>query len=392
MRASVTDTHKPIDLLILGGGLAGGLFALALAEKRPELDVRIIEAGAVIGGNHIWSFFDSDVAAGDRWLVEPLIAHHWDSHEVRFPAYTRVIDDGYNSIESELLDARVRAVLPSERIIQAEVASASPTSVTLADGRTLTAHHVIDARGPGDLTTLQLGYQKFVGQLLDVPAGHGLTRPIIMDATVDQADGYRFVYCLPFSPTQVFVEDTYYTNEPELNVAALTVRIAAYAKARGWDAAPVNRIETGVLPIVIGGDFDAYWDSTGASVAKAGVRGAFFQPMTSYSLPDAVRLAVAMPDLIAHQGLSFGSALRARAHAHWRRGGYFRMLGILLFRAAVPTARYRIFERFYKLSPALISRFYAGRSTLFDKARILMGKPPVPLFRALRALLLGHGE
>jgi len=392
MRGIVTDASEPVDLLILGGGLAGSLIALALAEMRPALRVCIIEAGAVLGGNHIWSFFDSDVAAEDRWLVEPLIAHHWDSHEVRFPAYTRVIDEGYNSIESELLDARVRAVLPSERIIQAEIVDASPTVVNLADGRTFAARHVIDARGPGDLTTLQLGYQKFVGQLLNVPAGHGLTRPIIMDASVDQADGYRFVYCLPFSPTAVFVEDTYYTNGPELDVQGLTARIAAYAGAQGWNATPANRIETGVLPIVMAGDLDAYWRSTGANIAKAGVRGGFFQPMTSYSLPDAVRLAIALPDLIDQQALSFGLALRARARAHWRRGGYFRMLGIMLFRAAAPAQRYRIFERFYKLNPALISRFYAGRSTLFDKARILMGKPPVPLFRALRALLLGHGE
>lgn len=392
MRRGVTDVHKPINVLILGGGLAGGLIALALTAKRPELDVRIIETGARLGGNHIWSFFDSDVAAEHRWLIAPLIAHHWASHEVRFPGYTRVIDEGYNAIESELLDARIRAVLPPERIMQAEVASASPSSVTLVDGRTLTARHIIDARGPGDLSTLKLGYQKFVGQLLRVPAGHGLSRPIIMDTKVDQTDGYRFVYCLPFSPTEVFVEDTYYTNGPELAVSELTNRIAAYADAQGWDATPANRLETGVLPIIMGGDFDAYWASTNTDIAKAGVRGAFFQPMTSYSLPDAVRLAVSMPNRIDQDGLSFGSGLRARAKKHWQRGGFYRMLGIMLFHAAAPTERYRIFERFYKLSPALISRFYAGQSTLFDKARILIGKPPVPLFRALRALLLGHEE
>ena len=49
------------DIAIVGGGLAGGLAALALAAKRPELDVRLIEPDA-IGGNHIWSFFDSDIA------------------------------------------------------------------------------------------------------------------------------------------------------------------------------------------------------------------------------------------------------------------------------------------------------------------------------------------
>jgi lycopene beta-cyclase len=34
----------------------------------------------------------------------------------------------------------------------------------------------------------------------------------------------------------------------------------------------------------------------------------------------------------------------------------------------------------------LIGRFYAGESTLSDKLRILSGKPPVPLVRALKVL------
>src|SRR3546814_18972451 len=73
------------DIAIVGGGLAGGLAALAFAAKRPDLDVRLIEAGAV-GGNHIWSFFDSDIAKRDRWLVAPLVRHHWPAYDVRFPA------------------------------------------------------------------------------------------------------------------------------------------------------------------------------------------------------------------------------------------------------------------------------------------------------------------
>ena len=61
------------DLAILGGGLSGSLIALAFAAKRPDVRVRLIECGAAIGGNHIWSFFDGDVAAQDRWLVDPLV-------------------------------------------------------------------------------------------------------------------------------------------------------------------------------------------------------------------------------------------------------------------------------------------------------------------------------
>jgi lycopene beta-cyclase len=45
-----------------------------------------------------------------------------------------------------------------------------------------------------------------------------------------------------------------------------------------------------------------------------------------------------------------------------------------------------VLQRFYRLRSALIGRFYAGQSTLSDKLRILSGKPPVPLGRALKVL------
>jgi flavin-dependent dehydrogenase len=35
----------PCDVAIVGGGLAGSLIALALQAKRPDYDVRIVEAG-----------------------------------------------------------------------------------------------------------------------------------------------------------------------------------------------------------------------------------------------------------------------------------------------------------------------------------------------------------
>ena len=51
-----------------------------------------------------------------------------------------------------------------------------------------------------------------------------------------------------------------------------------------------------------------------------------------------------------------------------------------------PDQRYRIFQRFYGLAPGLIARFYAGRSNTADKLRILSGKPPVSVRRAIAAL------
>ena len=134
------------DLIILGGGLAGGLAVLALAKARPELDVALVEPGA-IGGNHLWSFFDSDIAPGDAALVEPLIAHRWTGYEVRFPSHRRRLAHGYRTIESERLDAAVRAALPAARIVEASAIDASPMGVTLDGGETLRAERCSTCAG-----------------------------------------------------------------------------------------------------------------------------------------------------------------------------------------------------------------------------------------------------
>ncbi len=387
------------DIAIIGGGLSGCLIALALAEKRPELDVRIIEPGKTLGGNHVWSFFDSDVAPEHRWLVEPLICHRWDSYDVAFPDHRRTLDTPYNSVTSERLDSVVRAKLLAERVVKERVIAVDARrpnvqgrhlwhyDVALDNGAQFAARQVIDARGPGDMAALEAGWQKFVGLELRVPGGHGLTRPIVMDATVEQIDGYRFIYCLPFDDERVFVEDTYYSDTSELDVPHIRERIIAYAASRGWHTNGGGREESGVLPVVISGNFKAYWDSTGLDVAKAGMRAGLFHPVTGYSLPDAVRLGAAMPELDNRQGIFFANESHRRARRHWRGGGFYRLLNAMLFRAAEPKLRYKVLERFYCLSPALIGRFYAGQSTLADKLRILSGKPPVPIGRAIMAML-----
>lgn len=369
------------DMLIVGGGLSGGLCVLALAARRPELRVGLVEPGT-IGGNHIWSFFESDVAAHDRELIEPLITQRWPGYSVRFPAFERRLDQPYRSITSDRLDVAVRAALPPETIIRATATALTATSVTLDSGETLHARAVIDARG-GRAEGLTLGWQKFVGQRLHIPQGHGLTEPIVMDASVDQADGYRFVYALPFDATHLFVEDTYYTDGPALDRDLLAERIGDYAAARGWQIAAREQEEGGVLPVVIGGDFDQLWPAADP-VARAGVRGGMFHHLTSYSLPEAVRFAAWLAEEAPLDDLA--AATRARAKRHWRRSWFDRLLGRMLFGAAEPADRYRVLQRFYRLSPTLIARFYAGRSTPYDRFRILAGKPPVPILRALRVL------
>ena len=378
------------DVAIVGGGLAGGLIALTLAARRPELRVTLIEAGETLGGNHVWSFFDSDIAEADRWLLDPLICHRWQGYDVFFPSFGRHIGVGYNAIVSERLDAALRQALPPERVLTGrKVLAASRRAVVLADGMRIDATGVIDARGAGDLSLLELGWQKFLGRELILDAPHGLKHPTVMDATVEQIDGYRFVYCLPFAEDRVFVEDTYYSDTPDIDRDRLRTRIDAFAASREWRIKETGREESGALPVLLGGDFEDYWRSGGNGVAKAGARAGLFHPTTSYSLPDAVRMALFVAGLDDFSGGALHAAMHEYSRLAWESRGFYRLLDRMLFRAAIPGRRRDVLERFYKLDPRLIGRFYAARSTFTDKMRILSGKPPVPIRRAIAVMREG---
>ena len=377
------------DIAIVGGGLAGGLTALAIHRLAPDRSVALFEAGESFGGNHRWSWFEGDLDADGTALLSGFAKAQWPSgNEVRFPSHSRRLSSDYRSLDSRDFDAGLRRDLPQFAIrTGSKVMGLDRDGITLATGERIQAGIVIDCRDAGPSEHLSGGWQVFLGQLLRTAAPHGVERPVIMDATVKQHGAYRFVYLLPLADDEIFIEDTYYADSPHLDAETLRGRVAAYARQRGWQSDVLHE-ETGVLPVITGGDFDAYRASLATpGVALAGARGGFVHPLTSYTIPIAVENALAIAQA-AHGDLSaLPDFIEDRAQAHWDRTAYYRMLGKMLFQAARPEERYKVFERFYRLPEPLIERFYAAKSTVFDKVRILSGKPPVPIGRAVEALL-----
>lgn len=74
-----------IDLILAGGGLANGLIAFRLAERRPDLRLLVIEGGETLGGNHTWSFHDGDLSLAEHAWLEPFVAHRWPGYGCAFP-------------------------------------------------------------------------------------------------------------------------------------------------------------------------------------------------------------------------------------------------------------------------------------------------------------------
>lgn len=376
------------SVVLVGGGLANGLLALRLREIRPDVSLTLVEAGNRLGGNHTWSFHGTDVSPDMLTWLRPLASCSWAHYDVKFPGRERRLEGSYHSLTSERLHDAVMTALGDRVRLNAAVVDVTPGRVTLAGGQQLAADLVVDGRGLGASAGagVTLRYQKFLGQFVRLSTPHGLTGPLLMDATVSQEQGYRFVYLLPFTATDVLIEDTYYSDTGALDVAILRQNIARYASGRGWEVQALLREENGILPIVLDCDLAIFWPAADA-VPRSGLRAGLFHHTTGYSVPEAAALASELPGLPDLASGAIAPWIRNRVARRWREQRVFRLLNRMLFLAAAPADRYRILQHFYRLPEAVIDHFYAGHLTLGDAARVLTGTPPVPIHRALRYVL-----
>ncbi len=372
------------DAVFVGGGLASCLAALRLHAARPAARIALFEAGREICGNHTWSFHAPDVSdAAHAWLA-PMVAHRWNSQQVMFPRYSRELPTPYMCLTSDSLRAAVHGCDGIEVFENRPVAEITATGLRLDQDQPVEAACVFDGRGFAPSPASELGFQKFLGLEVELAGPHGLAAPVIMDATVPQKGGYCFIYLLPFSPTRLLIEETYYSDDQDLSPEVLEANIRRYATERGWKIAGIVRREQGVLPIALTLDAEALWRDLPETAVPIGLRAHLFHPVTGYSLPTAVETA---ERIAAHTGPLTTGALRAvlktQVISTAHRNVFLRMLNRMLFRAAEPEKRYLVLQRFYGLGAGLIERFYAGRPTWADKARILAGKPPVPIGKAI---------
>ena len=109
---SATQFAKQFDCVIVGGGLAGGLIALALHRARPSMRIAVVEAGRTIGGTHRWSWFESDLSDEGQALLSGFRKTEWnDGYDVIFPDYRRTLATAYRSMASaDFHEGLVRAL------------------------------------------------------------------------------------------------------------------------------------------------------------------------------------------------------------------------------------------------------------------------------------------
>jgi lycopene beta-cyclase len=336
--------------------------------------IALFERGPRLGGNHTWCFHADDVGAAALEWVAPLVGASWPGYRVRFPTYERALSSPYAAVTSDRFDevvaARLAAAPGCVVRTNAEVVDVAEHVVRLAGGERVAGQVVVDARGPAATpATAHRAYQKFIGHELALARPHGLTEPILMDFTVPQDGGLRFVYVLPLAADRVLVEDTYLCETPALDAAVVRARIDAYARAR-FQVAAVLREESGVLPLPLDGEHAA----PERGPLRAGFQGGWFHPVTGYSFPVALRLAEHVAATPPEE--LFGAGLARLAAEQQRQLRFCHRLNRMLFSWFEPPQRYNVLARFYRLPEATIRRFYALRLSGTDRFRILAGRPP----------------
>jgi lycopene beta-cyclase len=351
-------------LIIAGGGLWGGLLAYALTIYRPEIEYQLYERGHQLGGNHTWCFHEADLGVEGMSFIRPLIHRSWEDYDVCFPGLKRRVALRYHALTSEQFHQVLSDRLPAHRLKLS-------TDYDM-DG---TADLVIDATG-SRLRTAAAGYQKFLGIELKLARPHQLLRPVLMNACVEQREGFRFLYLLPFDSERILIEDTRYSLNPEFT-PLMESELLAEVENLGLGEYQLLRQESGSLPIPL---TEVLTAQPAGIINLAGI----FHDTTGYSLPDAIRFILRLVKLPHLNHASILDLLQSYQSERRNHREYFRLLNRMLFHAAIPGQEYRVLQHFYTKSHPLISRFYAGELSGADKFRIFVGMPPVPIRNALK--------
>lgn len=372
------------DYIVVGGGLQGCLVLHALEHHRPDARILLIERADELCGNHTWSFHETDVPLTAWEWLRPLVEYRWPAYRVSFPGMARRVELPYATITSDGLRratcelCRVDEPWEGNRQHSVRFGEAceilSPTQVRLGDERIVEATVVLDCRGRSALrsNSVGAGFQTFLGCEYSLHERWPAIEPTIMDVREDQAEGFEFLYELPFGPHRVLLEYTRFSADTRCNPQRAEELISRRLAESGVRSLQLVRQEQGCLPMpytkVAGHDEPAL---------AGGYAGGWCHVATGYSMPLAIRfaelVAVSQPgDLVAAAAAVFSQDASRRA--------FSRFLNRLLFCLVKPQDRWKIFRRFYSvLGEDRIARFYGHRFTLSDAARIVIGKPPTGL-------------
>lgn len=377
------EMRKDCDLLILGSGIVPKIIAYRMNELHPELRITLLDKNPNKPVHRAWSFFRTDLRPEQVEWVRPLVSESWEGYDVVFPKLNRTIWNPYYCIGSQDVFPKFEARFKNSNVHVypgLEIESLHSQGVSLRGGKTIHARWVLDSRDCEDeITRNAVGYQKITAMTFRLKRLHGLRHPILMDARLDQKDGYRYSLCLPLNERVILLEDICWSESSFLDLSNAESQIQDQILRNWGEVEEVLGRDQRLLAVPDG--HEEMVPEMFARVFAVGRAGGFFHSSTGNEFPDAVRLADQLarhPDILAE----LDAEMTKYSQKHRERNRFFHLFNRMLFKACNPEHRFKVFERLYSLDEEIIARFFAARLKRLDEVRILSSRPPVSVSRA----------
>lgn len=340
--------EKPV--IILGGGMLGSLLAYRLKQALPEVEFKLYEESSTLGNHQYCSFRSSDCEQSLKWL-QPLVAHSWESHHIKFPKFEKWITNPYHLIDSRQLNEVVTAALGPDVV---KLNDAKNLEMALQEGS-----FVIDARNICHYK--KKGYRKHLILEVELTEDHNLIAPIIFDAGVDAKEQFRSIRYLPLSSRKLLVKDFWISQNSQVNLHEMRNSLITSLAQMGWKIEKVFREDSGVVEVPVS---DPVIPQEGRVINLADI----FHDTTGCSIPQATKLIERM----VRTSFRFGEIkeiVQTFRKENESDKKFFRFLNRLMIED-----KQQIFEAVYQQPYPVLERFSRGELSMLDRSRILFGK------------------
>jgi lycopene beta-cyclase len=373
-----------VDLLVIGGGLAGLSLAARLARGGYAGRVVILEPRQEYVDDRSWAFW---TPAGSP--LRATAARHWSRWQISRQGGEQVTcsAEGWSYAYVRSLDfyraaLRLIATRPNFNLVMGTAASAvarngDHTSVATSAG-SLSARFVVDTRPATiDRFDRSIMFQSFSGRELMFDQPHfDDSRVELMTDMRSDALGFVFSYVLPLSPSHALVEVTRFSTHP-LSQALLSTDLDQMLAARGWSQADVLRTETAVLPMGLPARDHA---EPIPGVVRAGVGAGALRAASGFGFLRIQAWADRCAHALSRGHLPVGHPPEPKIRG-WMDQVFLRALAKHPERSA---------EFFLRLAGSVAGevfvRFMSDQGGWLDHARIIAALPPGPFLQAM------HGQ
>lgn len=383
------------EYVILGAGCAGLSLCYYLLKQGVTEPILILDQKNEFADDRTWCFWDVEPTpfshlASKRWNSWTL---HVDGEKVEqrttlHPYQCITAADFYRAALDRIASYK-NVTLRLGEPVEAYKEHDDETYVSTLQN-TYTARYVFDGRGlpPGSPVFEEARRrsvwvpQKFLGlRLRSKEPVFDPERCKLMDFSVNQERGLRFVYVLPFSEREALVENVY-LSEAEISIEGHRSELEEYLAAV-YGLSPedyvVDEEERGYIPMT---DY-AFPRKLGDRAYSIGMLGGQTRPSTGYTFLRIQRYCEALA-----RGVVSGDGAPGRIEA-----SRYKLLDkiFLRFMKEHPEECPAVYSRMFRgLPPDTLVRFLTEKSSPLDELRLILAMPKMPFLKiAFRMVLQG---